>query len=170
MLRRSLWAALVLGAAGPAWAQDLPDQSRPLLGAAIRDVLIETHSLLAPLREPIPLTAADLYGDESARDLNLLKRAAPRLFAPDLPGFGPKGGTAALAFFTQADCADCASAEAELRALSDRLGLRVNTFDMANDMAFATELGLDMAPSYVLPDMLLRGAMPAIVLEKYLSP
>ena len=57
-----------------------------------------------------------------------------------------------------------------MRALSDRLGLRINTFDMANDMALATELGLDMAPSYVLPDLLLRGAMPAIVLEKYLTP
>ncbi|MCA0920969.1 hypothetical protein [Pseudooceanicola nanhaiensis] len=31
------------------------------------------------------------------------------------------------------------------------------------------KLGLDMAPSYVLPKMMLRGEMPAIVLERYLS-
>jgi len=54
--------------------------------------------------------------------------------------------------------------------LAARLGLRVTLFDMAEDAALAAELGLDMAPSYVLPDMMLRGAMPAIVLEKYLRP
>jgi hypothetical protein len=30
-------------------------------------------------------------------------------------------------------------------------------------------LGLDMVPSYVFPDQMLRGAIPAIVLERYLS-
>ncbi|MDF1854023.1 hypothetical protein [Pseudooceanicola sp.] len=34
----------------------------------------------------------------------------------------------------------------------------------------ATALELDIAPSYVLPDMLLRGWMPAQILPRYLAP
>lgn len=33
----------------------------------------------------------------------------------------------------------------------------------------AARLGLDLAPSYVLPDMMLRGWIPAIVLDRYLD-
>lgn len=165
-----LGVALVLGASLSAAAQDRPQQSRTALGEAIRGVLIDTPSLLAPVRDPTPLTGADLYADEATRDLDLLARVAPRLFAPDLPGFGAEGAIPSIAFFTQTDCLDCAMAEADLRDLAARLGLRVNIFDMTEDAALVTNLGLDMAPSYVLPDMMLRGAMPAIVLEKYLAP
>ena len=165
-----LLTALLLGAATSAYAQDLPQQSRTTLGEAIRSVLIDTPSLLAPITDPAPITGADLYADEATRDLDLLARAAPRLFAPGFHSFGTEGAVPSIAFFTQSDCPDCAMAEAELRALAARLGLRVTLFDMAEDAALAAELGLDMAPSYVLPDMMLRGAMPAIVLEKYLRP
>jgi hypothetical protein len=160
---------LAQGAALPAGSQDRPLQSRDALGEAIREVLVETPSLLAPLRTPEGSVAADLYSEDAARDLDVLGRAVPRLFARDLPGFGPEGAPAAIAFFTQEGCAECANAEAELRDLATRLGVRVSRFDITEDAAFAAELGLDMAPSYVLPDMLLRGAMPAIVLEKYLT-
>jgi hypothetical protein len=57
-----------------------------------------------------------------------------------------------------------------LRELAARLGLRVSLFDMGRDADLAARLGLDMAPSYVMRDRLLRGAMPAIVLERYLAP
>lgn len=170
MRNLSLLTALLLGAATSALAQDLPKQSRTTLGEAIRAVLIDTPSLLAPITDPAPITGADLYADEATRDLDLLARAAPRLFAPGLHSFGTEGAVPSIAFFTQSDCPDCAMAEAELRALAARLGLRGTLFDMAEDAALAAELGLDMAPSYVLPDMMLRGAMPAIVLEKYLAP
>jgi hypothetical protein len=40
---------------------------------------------------------------------------------------------------------------------------------MDRDAALVRDLGLDMAPSYVLRDRMLRGAMPAIVLDRYLS-
>lgn len=170
MRTRNFVVAFVLGAAYPALGQELPQQSRRPLGEAIREVLIETPALLLPLTETAPLTGADLYADETARDVDLLARAAPRLFAPGLEGFGPEGAPSAIAFFTQEDCPDCAIAEAELRNIASKLGLRVSTFDMARDADLAAELGLDMAPSYVLPSMMLRGAMPAIVLEKYLRP
>ena len=48
------------------------------------------------------------------------------------------------------------------------MGFRATLFDMDRDAALARDLGLDMAPSYVLPDRMLRGAMPSLVLERYL--
>jgi len=154
-----------------------PPMTRAPLGEAIRETLIATPALLAPLSapEPAPLSAPEpapinLYADDIARDLDLLAREAPHLFAPGLPGFGPEDATRRLALFTAPDCPDCAQAEAELRALAGRIGLRVNVFDLGRDADLAARLGLDMAPSYVLPDRLLRGAMPAFVLERYLAP
>lgn len=153
----------------PACAEQTPMQSRSVLGEAIRAVLIDTPTVLDTLREPATPLTADLYQEDAARDLSMLERAADRLFAPNLPGFGITGATAAIAFFTRDDCSDCATTEADLRVLATRLGVRVSRFDITEDAALAAELGLDMAPSYVLPDMLLRGAMPSIVLEKYLT-
>jgi thiol-disulfide isomerase/thioredoxin len=150
------------GAAGP-------QMTRAPLGEAIRDALIATPALLVPLIE-FPRAPIDLYAEEVARDLDLLAREAPHLFAPGLPGFGPEAATPRLAFFTAPDCPDCAAAETELRALAARLGLRVSVLDITAHDALAARLGLDMAPSYVLRDRLLRGAMPAIVLERYLAP
>ncbi|MBC7181192.1 MAG: hypothetical protein H5U14_14040, partial [Roseovarius sp.] len=60
-----LLAALLMGAASSALAQDLPKQSRTALGEAIRAVLVDTPTLLAPVRDPAPLTGADLYADEA---------------------------------------------------------------------------------------------------------
>lgn len=168
MRRALLFAMLIQGAAFPLLAQDASQQSRTELGEAIRAVLIDTRSLLAFLQEPEPIDA-DLYGEDAARDLEVLDRAADRLFSPDLPGFGPEGAPAAIAFFTRENCSNCDTAEAELREIAERLGLRVSRFDLLTETALATELGLDLAPSYVLPDMMLRGAMPGIVLEKYLT-
>jgi hypothetical protein len=146
-----------------------PMQSRSPLGEAIRAALIDTPALLAPLTpsDPAPM---DIYADEVTHDLDLLARESSRLFGPGLAGFGPAGALPRIAFFTAPDCPGCVAAEAELRALADRLGLRASVFDMGRDADLADRLGLDMAPSYVMPDRLLRGAMPAIVLERYLAP
>lgn len=161
-------AALALVAlAAPGLAA--PRQSRDPLGEAIRSVLIDTPAFLAPLRAPAP-APLDLYAEDVARDLDLLTREAPHLFAPGLPGFGAPDAAIRLALFTRPDCPDCDQAEAELRALARRLPIRVAVLDMTRDAALAARLGLDMAPSYVLRDRLLRGAMPVIVLERYLAP
>ncbi|MET4127236.1 hypothetical protein [Roseovarius sp. MBR-6] len=169
MSGRAAIAALLIGvlAGVPLGAE--PRQSRAPLGEAIREVLIDTPALLGPLvaSDPAPM---DIYAGAVADDLDLLAREAPLLFGPDLPGFGPEGGVPRIAFFTAPDCPECGQAEAELRALAARLGLRVSLFDMDRDAALAARLGLDMAPSYVMRDRLLRGAMPAIVLERYLAP
>ncbi|WP_297774810.1 glutaredoxin family protein [uncultured Roseovarius sp.] len=165
-----LLAVLAQGAAVPAWPQQHPIQTRDALGETIRDVLVNTPSLLSQLRDPASRAAPDLYAEDAARDLDMLEAAEPRLLAPDLPGFGPANQPAAIALFTRKDCAECAKAEADLRQLAKRLGVRVTLLDIEAEATLARALGLDMAPSYALPEMLLRGHMPAIVLERYLSP
>ena len=40
---------------------------------------------------------------------------------------------------------------------------------MEENSALADALQLDIAPSYVFPDQMLRGHIPAIVLERYLE-
>ena len=165
-----LGAAVLCGLslAAPAVAQGVAPQSRAPLGEAIRKALIATPEVLSEVIRPAP-APIDLYAEDAARDLGLLDRAAPRLFDPDHPGIGPEGAPTRIAIFTRADCATCATAMADLRALADRLGFRATVFDIEADADLARDLGLDMAPSYVMPDRMLRGAMPAIVLERYLT-
>ncbi|GAW35614.1 hypothetical protein RA2_02678 [Roseovarius sp. A-2] len=161
----ALLGGLLLPVASP--AQDTGPQSRPPLGSAIREVLIATPELLSEITG-LSRPAPDLYGAEAERDLATLDQLAAQLFNPNQPGFGPADAATRLAFFTAENCPDCTRAKDELRALAQRLGFRVAVFDIGSDTALARSLGLDMAPSYVLPDMMLRGAMPAIVLERYL--
>ena len=170
MRPRIFGAALIGGLLLPyaATAQDPGAQSRPSLGSAIRDVLIATPELLSEITG-LPRPTPDLYGAEAERDLDTLDQMAAQLFNPAQPGFGPADAPTRLAFFTAKDCPDCTRAEEELRALAEQLGFRVAVFDIGSDAALARSLGLDMAPSYVLPDMMLRGAMPAIVLDRYLT-
>ena len=170
MRPRIFGAALLGGLLLPyaATAQDSGAQSRPPLGNAIRDVLIATPELMSGITG-LPRAAPDLYGEEAERDLATLDRMAAQLFNPNHPGFGLLDAPTRVAFFTAENCPDCTRAEEELRALAEQLGFRVAVFDIGSDGALARSLGLDMAPSYVLPDMMLRGAMPSIVLERYLT-
>ena len=167
-------AALSLGLLSPfAALAEAPTQSRSVLGEAIRATLIETPDLLAPLmartsglNQP---AALNIYADDMAADLSALARAAPRLYDASLPGFGPDKAKQQIALFTRKDCAECVDAEAGLRTLSETHDLRVTLLDMDIHADLARDLGLDLAPSYVFGDMMLRGAMPSIVLERYLS-
>lgn len=157
-----------LSLADPAVAQEAAPQSRAPLGEAIRKALIATPEVLSEVTRPAP-EPIDLYAEDAASDLRVLDRAAPRLFHPEQPGIGPEGAPTRIAIFTRADCATCGSAMADLRALADRLGFRATVFDMDKDAGLARDLGLDVAPSYVMADRMLRGEMPAIVLERYLT-
>lgn len=168
MRRARLAAGLLALLASAAQAQQAPLQSRDPLGAAIRDALIAAPDLLAPLTGAPPAPAA-LYADEIARDRALLRRLAPRLFDPERRGLGPADAPTRIALFTRSGCPDCDRAAEELRALATRLGFRAALFDIEADAALARALGLDMAPSYVLPDRILRGLMPALVLDRYLA-
>jgi len=173
-------AALLLAAglsglapAVPAAAQtdftDLTPAERAILGNEIRAVLLTLPELLpepGARRAPAP---AEVYADEIARDLDRIAARADALFAPGLPGFGPSGAAHRIALFTRPGCPDCARAEADLRRLADAHDLRVTLLDIDENAGLARALGLDMAPSYVFPDRMLRGAIPPVVLRRYLG-
>lgn len=165
------WAALLTMAGLAASAQAETDftrltpQERRIFHNEIRAVLLTVPQLL-PLAPPPP---ADPYAGAIASDLARIKAHADALFAPALPGFGPADAKRTIALFTTPDCPDCTLAEADLRDLATRHDLRVTLLDMKENSDLAKALDLDLAPSYVFPDKMLRGHMPAIVLDRYLS-
>ena|SRR6056297_766510 len=144
---------------------DLTPTERAVFHSEIREALLG----LPDLPERISPPPINPYADAVEDDLARIKAQANRLFAPDLPGFGPKDATQTIALLTRADCAACATAEAELRDLAETHALRVTLIDMDENAGLVQALELDLAPSYVLPDMMLRGHMPAVVLKRYLS-
>ncbi|MGR3497227.1 hypothetical protein [Citreimonas sp.] len=139
--------AVVAGAAlvaGPVAAQDR---------LSLRDRI---DALRAP-----EIVIEDPYADEIASDLEMIAAEKDALF----------GGAADIALFVGPDCAECDAARAELDALAQRIGVTVAVHhtDTAEEAALLERLTLDMVPSYVMPDRLIRGAMPAFVLERYLT-
>ncbi|WP_143042200.1 hypothetical protein [Citreimonas salinaria] len=112
------------------------------------------------LRAP-EIVIEEPYADEIADDLAMIAAEGDALF----------GGEADIALFVGSDCAECAAAQAELAALAERIGVdvAVHHTDQADSAALMKRLTLDMVPSYVMPDRLIRGAMPAFVLERYLT-
>ncbi len=168
-VRRGIVAALSVLAAPVAAAEDRLDAaSRAVLGAEIAAVLAADPGIVARALAAPP-GPADIYRDAVARDLDSIEKVAGQLFAPGRPGFGPDDGQRAMiALFTREGCTPCAQAEAELRKLAQEAGIRVTLLDMDTHADLAAGLGLDSAPSYVMSDRMLRGHMPAIVLERYI--
>ncbi len=126
---------------------------------------------LRDLAAPEVPAAGDIYADEIAADLALIAAEEEALFGPGRPGYGPEGAPARIVLFTGPDCEDCAAAEDELAALVRDLEVRAAIIDIAADPAGAAlmkRLSLDLLPSYVMRDGMIRGAMPAIVLKGYL--
>ncbi|QEW27372.1 glutaredoxin family protein [Roseovarius indicus] len=171
MTRLAFAACVTACLGGPSSAETdvlhLTPTERAILGQEIRAVLLTVPELL-PMDRPAP-DAADLYAEAIEDDLARLKTHASALFSPNLPGFGPAGATHTIALFTRDNCPDCTRAETDLRALAKRHDLRVTLLDMEENSALADALQLDIAPSYVFPDQMLRGHIPAIVLERYLE-
>lgn len=163
--------ALALGAAlicTSAAAEELilSPANRAALGAELRTLLSEEPEIVAKaLSGPSP------YDDAIADDLALIAREAALVFDPGRGGFGP-AGTPAMAMFSAADCMACAAVEAELAALADASARRIAVIRVdtsPEDAALMDRLGLDLLPSYVLPDMMVRGDVPVFVLQRYLN-
>ena len=76
-----------------------------------------------------------------------------------------------MALFVGADCSSCARAVSELSALSKDYDATFILHDTRNDdtAKLAKALGMTDVPFYVLPDMILRGHIPQIVLPRYLK-
>lgn len=115
---------------------------------------------LRALAAPPPVTG-DLYAEDKADDLARIEADADDLF--------PDGE--AIALFTGPDCPDCAKAASELSDIASKLGVEVNRLHIGSPEAAAlmARMTLDVVPSYVMPDRLIRGHMPAFVLERYLA-
>ncbi|WGW02695.1 thioredoxin domain-containing protein [Tropicibacter oceani] len=150
------WALpLMLCAAAPVAAQD----------GGLRD-------RLRALADRAPTAQVDPYAAEKSADLARIGAEAAQLFAA--PGdLGPPDAQVRIALFISSDCPDCDRALQDLRALCARLGIAARVFDTAKDADSAqvmARLGLDLTPSYVMADRLIRGQMPGFVLERYLSP
>lgn len=149
-----------------------PDE-RAVLNDILTDVLANMPGILGDPRAHGPMpdrpTPRDEYEEAVADDLAQIEKYGEALFAPTLPGFGMPSAAHVLALFVREGCPDCARAEADLRVLAQAHDLRVTLLDMDRNRSLADALGLDIAPSYVLPDMMLRGHIPPVVLEKYLS-
>lgn len=148
-----LLAALLL--ACPVAAQDST--------AALRQRLL---TLSKPSQPPVP----DAYADEIRADLARIGSHDTALFGPHRPFVGAKTSSAAIALFIGPDCGPCPEAIASLDALATRLGLRANLIDIADpeNATLLQDLTLDIVPSYVMPDRLIRGVFPDFVLDRYL--
>ena len=150
-------------AALPGAAQEsasLADLPRATFETELRAALWANADVIAAaLREPSP--AAEEMQAQIDDDLALLVELAPAL----LQGHD-------IALFTEPGCPSCDLAEQELREISGNYGATFIRHDLTTPQAadWAAALLLQSAPFYVLPDMILNGHMPKIVLQKYLMP
>jgi hypothetical protein len=139
---------------------------RAALGAEIRAVLLDTPQIVDQALNP-----PSAYEEAVSADIDRLTALAPRLFDPAQNGFGAADATHRIALFVKDDCADCTKAVADLRALAQAHDLRVTLHrldDNGASAALAAQLDLSEAPSYALPEMMLQGYIPPVVLERYL--
>jgi hypothetical protein len=160
--RYGILALAALGLATAAAAEtrwgDLTPAEHAAFARELRDALLAEPEIVArALQKPNPVQSA--YEQQVEDDLSLLKRLAPQIL-----------GDSDIALFIQTDCESCALAEKELRSLSETSGASFKLHDLSDPQAaaLAKELGLQEAPFYVLPRMVLRGQMPAVVLNRYL--
>jgi len=164
-LAAGLFAALSGTAAAQTDFTALTPTERAVFHNELREALLSVPQLLPDAPAP-PINP---YADAIADDLALLANREQALYGAHLPGFGPKGAALKIALFIAPDCPDCDRAQDDLRKLSGTHDLRVTLIDMTKQPDLARALDLDATPSYVLPDMMLRGHIPPIVLDRYLA-
>lgn len=146
----------------------LDDAERAVLRDEIRAVLMANPELARPAPRTPP-GGSELYADDIAGDLKLIEENREALFSPELPGFGPLGAANRIALFIGPNCPACKRAEADLRGLAKAHDLRVSLIDASTHAELARRMTAEGLPFYVLPKMMLRGHMPAAILDRYLS-
>ncbi|MDQ7070010.1 MAG: hypothetical protein Q9M48_04595 [Rhodobacterales bacterium] len=178
---KHFWACAFLGCLLGASAQAqttfgaLTDRERVAFGQELRAALRASPEIVAGVSDrqslippPAPSPVAQAYAQAVADDLALIGAHSARLFDPEQMAFGRKNGVPVALFITR-DCADCQRAQTDLRALANTVEMRVTLFDLTTESDMADALGIDSAPSYVLPNMMIRGQMPNIVMSRYLT-
>lgn len=160
---RFLTVAALLFAAPFAFAQTdmsaLTDAERAAFHAELRAILLAHPEMIA---EALSATRPAPYAGEAAADRDRIAALADRLFDPGLPSIGP--GPVRLAFLT-GDCEDCAAAQDELEQLAKHLPVTV-TF--VTDPTLSSALGIDTLPAYVFDNLMVRGHVPPVVIERYI--
>ncbi|MDX1782183.1 MAG: hypothetical protein R3256_12825 [Thalassovita sp.] len=168
-MKRPALVALAALLAGPSFA-DGPSlfsaEERAAFGQELRNALMDDPE---PVRRALNPPRPSIYRDEIDNDRARLQAAAGQLFDPAATRIGSPEAEKMLALFLRPDCPDCDKAKSDLAQLADTIDLRVTFFDMEEDADLAAGIGVDMAPSYVLPRMIVRGHVPAAVIAKYLS-
>ncbi len=160
-----VFALLALPAGADTDFLRLTPTERVIFHSEIREVLLDLRHLLPGA----DTGQINIYADDIANDLRRIDALSDTLFDPQRKGFGSPGARHAVALFIQPDCPDCTKAENDLRTLAQTYDLQVTLINIAVDPKPAQDLDLDMSPSYVFADKLIRGYMPPIVLERYLS-
>ena len=158
----AIWAAATTAQAENS-SLKLDATDRHYLGQAILDVLIDTPAILRPDTPDI----GSVYAEEIDADHKLIAKYANRLFSTQLAGVGSDDAALKVALLRSANCDACDRAEAELFELAQTYDLRVFVIDADNAPELADALAADSLPFYVFPKMLLRGSMPAAVLDRY---
>lgn len=168
-MRTKLTLAALL-AASPAQAAEtdfrsLSDSERTLLAQEIRQVLLDNPALVLPAFDtPAPVPPAAIgYQDDIDADRALLDTLSGDIFAT--PIAGPQDAPR-LAILTAPGCSACDAMQATLTDWAAQGRLRLFTLPLGS--LPARQLGLDTAPSYIFERMIVRGDVPAVVLEKYL--
>lgn len=160
-MRALLLTALV--AAGPCWPDTdlmaLTPAERAALGTEVRALLLAEPKIVEPALTP-PSPATQEIRQEIEDDQQLLHALAPDILA------GRQ-----IALFIGEECAECDRAVKELDELSKDYGAKFMLHDTndAASAALAAKLGMTDLPFYVLPDMILRGHIPQVVLPRYLD-
>ena len=169
MIRKAaflIWTALQ---AGPSFADGpslFSQEERAAFGQELRNALIADPE---PVRRALNPPQPSIYQDDIDDDRARLQAAAGTLFDPTTTRIGSPEAEKVLALFLTPDCPDCDKAKADLVRLAETIDLRINFFDLEKDAALAGRIGVDMAPSYILPRMIVRGHVPAAVIAKYLT-
>lgn len=164
-LAAGLFAVLSNAAAAETDFTALTPTERAIFQNELREVLLSVPQLLPDAPAP-PINP---YADAIADDLALLSNREQALYGRHVPGFGRADAALKIALFIAPDCPDCDRALDDLRKLSETHDLRVTLIDMTEQADLVRALELDIAPSYVLPDRMLRGHIPPIVLDRYFA-
>ncbi|KPP84833.1 MAG: hypothetical protein HLUCCA08_12450 [Rhodobacteraceae bacterium HLUCCA08] len=147
---------------------DLSPADRAAFGAEIRALLLDEPELVRPIggavlpADPVPTPG---YDDEIAADLELIAAHATALFGPDgAIRLGAADGPVAFASFAAPGSDTAAMLDDYARSRGIAIALR----DPATHGALMEALGLDTVPSHVFADLMVRGDVPPIVLDRYL--
>lgn len=137
---------------------EISEAGRAALGAEIRAVLLEEPEILARALSP--------YGAEVAADRAMLGAAEPLL--RDLQRARIGDGPQIIAVFFDPESERWPELESELKSLVTRVpSLSVVLHPRSEAQPLMEALQIDITPSYVLPDMILRGDVPVGLLPRY---